>query len=361
MKGLWNSLSRQPFQGGGGDDGVVPRVARASQPWEAGTTPLKRGVNESDDGSAHAPPFSRRLPRGKVGRSDGFTMIEIAISLAIIAFAMVAIIGILPQGMEVQRQNREDTTINQEATVLLNAIRNGDQGLNDLTNYVTSVTISRTLYSSPSGSASAPTVFNFTRTSPGLALTNGFVVVGLLTTPKYVPQFGPAPVGGGQAPYLGFYSNHVVATVRAMSGSASDMVPQSNPSVQEMAFTYRVICELTYYGVGNPVSQNARVPVNNGWPAEAVDFANYPAFSADWLARSNNFRYFANLQGDLWDVRLVFRWPVLPSGSLGNSGRQVFRSVTAGPVQAFLNPLIPAANQSPVLFFVQPKAFVSAQ
>ena len=42
----------------------------------------------------------------------GFTMIEIAISLAIIGIALVSIIGILPIGMHTQQDNREETLIN---------------------------------------------------------------------------------------------------------------------------------------------------------------------------------------------------------------------------------------------------------
>ena len=61
-------------------------------------------------------------------------MIEIAVSLAIIGFALVAIIGVLPIGMNVQQANREETIINQDATVLMDAIRSGSQGLDDLTN-----------------------------------------------------------------------------------------------------------------------------------------------------------------------------------------------------------------------------------
>ena len=67
---------------------------------------------------------------------SAFTMIEVAISLAIIGFALVAIIGVLPYGMNTQRDNREETVINQDATLLIEAIRNGAYGNDDLTNYV---------------------------------------------------------------------------------------------------------------------------------------------------------------------------------------------------------------------------------
>src|SRR5215475_9078459 len=71
---------------------------------------------------------------------SAFTMIEIAICLAVIGFALAAIVGVLPLGLSVQRENREETVINQDMSVFVNAIRNGELGLDDLTNYVMAVT-----------------------------------------------------------------------------------------------------------------------------------------------------------------------------------------------------------------------------
>jgi hypothetical protein len=271
-------------------------------------------------------------------------MIEIAISLAIIAFALVAIIGILPFAMGVQRENREETIINQETGVLLNAICNGDQGLDDLTNYVVAITNTQTLYT-PGGKPTT-VVHGYTYSTSPLPINNGFNIVGLLSTPKYYPWYN-----NKQPPaFLGFYSNHVVATVRAMSGSASDKAPQNNPSVQEMAFTYRMTPEVIPYGSGNPL-----VPYSSAW---LPDWTNYTAFP-DWAWRSNYFRYAVNVQADLNEVRLLFRWPALPNGGLG-SGRQVVRAVTAGPLASFPNPTAAPAFP-PYRFFVQPKTFVRAQ
>jgi type II secretory pathway pseudopilin PulG len=290
----------------------------------------------------------------------GFTMIEIAISLAIIAFALVAIIGILPYGMGVQRENREETIINQETGVLLNAICNGDQGLDDLTNYVVAITNTQTWYPNPSGRPET-TVYGYTLTNstsgpppPGLPqlmnpefpITNGFRIVGLLSTPKYVPVYSAK----GASPE-GFYSNHVVATVRAMSGSAGDKAPQRNASVQDMAFAYRMTSEVMPYGSGNPLA-----PYSSAWNPDWTNYTAYPN-AADWLWRSNYFRYAENLQADLNEVRLLFRWPALPNGGLG-SGRQVVRAVTAGPPQPFPNPPVDPAY---TLYFAQPKTFVRAQ
>src|ERR1700761_7875281 len=60
-----------------------------------------------------------------------FTMIEIAIAIGVIAFALVAIIGILPRGLNVQKDNREDNIVNQDANFFMQAIRTGAVMTND--------------------------------------------------------------------------------------------------------------------------------------------------------------------------------------------------------------------------------------
>jgi len=70
-----------------------------------------------------------------------FTLVEIAICLGIIAFALVAIIGILPAGLQVQRDNREDTIINQEGTYLLDALKSGSEGLDEFAKRVDLIVI----------------------------------------------------------------------------------------------------------------------------------------------------------------------------------------------------------------------------
>src|SRR5207248_8329347 len=89
--------------------------------------------------SRSAPPLNSQLitslnsPRSP---RSGFTMIEIALCIAIIGFALVAILGVLPSAMRVQQDNRGDTLIDQDGNYFMEAIRNGARGLDDLSNYV---------------------------------------------------------------------------------------------------------------------------------------------------------------------------------------------------------------------------------
>ena len=64
-------------------------------------------------------------------------MVEIAIALGVIAFALIAIIGILPAGLQTSRDNREETIINQDARLLVEAIKSGGRDVSsDLGSFV---------------------------------------------------------------------------------------------------------------------------------------------------------------------------------------------------------------------------------
>src|ERR1035441_6679052 len=165
------------------------------------TNPMRNAECGMRSAVPRSPLHAFRTPHSALRTRRAFTMIEIAISLAIIGFALVAIIGVLPIGMNVQKDNREETIINQDATVMMDAIRNCAQGLDDLTNYVIAITndvhvytyvVTRPMTVQPFGT------YGYTRTnSSGMPLqfplTNGFRIVGLLSTPKYVPWTNTRP------------------------------------------------------------------------------------------------------------------------------------------------------------------------
>ena len=247
-------------------------------------------------------------------------MIEIAVSLAIIGFALVAIIGVLPIGMNVQQANREETIINQDATVLMDAIRSGSQGLDDLTNYVYAITNWATLCKPNGLPQGLPTVYGYTYSgstvngTPGnFPITNGFRIVGLLSTPKYV---FPSVKG-----FSGFVSNYVAAYVRSMSGPANEKFPQNNQAMQDLAFSYRMTSEVVPY------------------------WTNY--YDPSWV--QNNAMVINNLSNNLHDVRLVFRWPLRSRGQLGLGG-QSFRTLVGGQ-------LLPINDFGQTLYFFQPRTY----
>ena len=313
---------REPQRGGAG--AVASWTAAALRRFGTHADPVKsaRGLAQSKTW--------RRFDRPSQDQS-AFTMVEIAICLAIIGVALVAIIGVLPLGMRTQRDNREETVINQDATVFLEAIRGGARGLDDLTNYVYAITNSWTRYNSGGGFVNGVNGYSYAGFSvaagyyslSGSPINNGTNIIGLLSTPEYMDTTNGMPI---PTLFNGGYSNHVVAYVRSLSGPAVEKPPQDNDIVVGDSFTYRVLC------VNAPV---------------AVDTNLYNS-----LLYTNGFpAYNQQLANSLRELRLTFLWPQLPNGSLG-AGRQTFRTMVAGLItQVFTN------NQW--LYFYQSQSFTN--
>lgn len=223
----------------------------------------------------------------RAGARAAFTMIEIALSLAVIGFALVAIIGVLPLGLEVQKENREETVINHDANYFMDAIRNGARGLDELTNHVIAITnwwtdfnTNQTPWQVVDGNTDGYDYFDSTR--PPWRLDSGSNIIGLLSWPKY------------QAVGANLRSNYVVAYVRSLSGPATEKFPQTDPTIKDLGFSYRMISEIV--------------------PLAAYD---------------TNSAHARNLHANMHEVRLLFRWPLLPGNKTGN-GRQVYRSLVGG-------------------------------
>ena len=225
--------------------------------------------------------------------SRGFTMVEIALCLAIIGFAMVAIIGVLPIGVRVQQDNREETIINQDGAFLLDAIRSGAQGLDYLTNHVDSITISNSLRQS--------VTMKYGKTPEDQTFSKGAEVIGLLGTPRLFYLNGR------------YVTNTVSAIMRSFSGSAQMEARAS----REFAFNYRVVSEVTAFSVMPP------------------SFTNYLAnglTATERQTRSNNWRFAETIGPNFHDIRLTFQWPVFVQGNrliIGNN-RKTFRTLSGG-------------------------------
>ena len=222
----------------------------------------------------------------------GFTMVEIAFSLAIVAFALVAIMGVLPTGMTVQKDNREDTLINNDGYFWAEALRSGSRGVYDLTNFVEEITISN-----------GRNVSTWSNTwAPGTQITSSEQIIGLLSTPKYTNANGTV------------LTNVVTARVRAINGPAIDM---RNPRTNEFVFRYQLESEVTpvipapIYTRGTDMDEKYQFWTEYG-------SANYPGHFA--------------VATNLHNLRLTLRWPVFEQGSTWGVGRnrRTVRALASG-------------------------------
>jgi hypothetical protein len=200
-----------------------------------------------------------------------FTMIEVALSLAIVAFAMVAIIGVMPAGLNVQRENREDTIISQDAALILEAIRSG-YGSSNVTSLSTSLL-------GITGPAVPPAGTNYTPLD--------------LVKRLCIPRWDTTNA-----------TNVVRAHLRAMSGNLADAAAGSSA----VAFSYVVTSEVNNY-VGDPSNNGPLLP----------------------YSPSPN----AYLSNNLYEVKLTFQWPVYEAApgvfpSRFGNGRMVVRTMISG-------------------------------
>lgn len=244
-------------------------------------------------------------------RAAAFTMVEIALCIAIVAIAMVAIMGVMPTGLSVQKQNREDTIIDQEAQILMDTIRSGAVRFDELTNYVDYVVVSH----QPIGTGTTirsnsfrGRYFNWPVNSPldpidaggGNRTLIAEDIVGLLSLPKldiYRDREG---------------TNKVVAQFRAFSGPLQEKIrPALNGGTKtdqiDFAFRYQVTAEISLIPFGPDPDQ--------------------PHVGRDFNRRS------------VFDVRLTFRWPAYLSAGeyrVGNNAKTYSTQVNAQPREYFL-------------------------
>ena len=195
-------------------------------------------------------------------------MVEIAICLAIIGFALVAIIGILPAGLQVQKENREDTLISQDGEYFMEAIRSGAMGLDDLTNHVETITVR--------DGAGNPITYQTLNFNSNNYISTGHDVIGLLTS-------------------------NAVAVVRAVAGASAQTGQNS-----DLAFRYQLTVQQTNYINSVPELDNNLKPDTN---------INFQVGSYLHDLRLE-FRWPVHLDGSVGNGRQVFR--ALVSGTLSS-------------------------------------------
>jgi hypothetical protein len=122
-----------------------------------------------------------------------------------------------------------------------------------------------------------------------------------------------------------------------MSGNASEKFPQTNVSAQELGLSYRLVTEIAPHA-----------DYDRNW----TNYTQVGLSTNEIIMRSNYWMYAKNLQTNLHDVRLIFRWPLLPNGDAAG-GRQAYRTMIGGHLLATNDIGIP-------LYFFESRNYVKA-
>jgi hypothetical protein len=182
------------------------------------------------------------------------------------------------------------------------------------------------------------TVFNGATSPP--CLTNGANIIAALSVPKFWQN--------NTTTQNGFYSNSVTAVFRAINAPAVDQ--GLSLTSQQFAFQYQVTVEIM------PSAEYAYVATNGAWLNLTAPTAIY---ATNYAEGPQDEAFAANLQNNLWDIRLTFGWPVSGNGQIGG-GHQVFRSSVAG--NYFYAQHNTAQDTAPIdHWFMQPLTYTAFQ
>jgi type II secretory pathway pseudopilin PulG len=240
------------------------------------------------------------IRRGR--RAAAFTLTELALCIAVVGVALVAIIGVLPSGLNVQKENREDTLIASDAKYLIEAIRSGSIGIGDLTNYVDFIRWQRI------GADTADLYFrgpNYTEPLPGNPplLTSGEQVVALFSTPR----------------------EQVLPVDRVVTNIISAQFRSFNSPFVEKPYND---------GPGNRPQQARLTPALRYLvgvevrPAAARPAVALAAAGTNNAQQQEAFRSAFLLSSSLSELTLVYQWPAFRVGGdiRAGAGRRVFRT-----------------------------------
>lgn len=284
-------------------------------------------------------------PRSRSVRAAAFTMVELALCIAIVAFAMVAILGVLPLGLSVQKQNREETIVDQEAPMWVDIIRRGGIGWDEVTNYVDYVLVERTAVNSGGGTR----VFGFrgpfystefSLPAPNAILQTPGDIVSLLSIPRFEADQGV------------IYSNRITAVCRSFSGTFNsqirpDRTPTFRPDERQLddAFRYQIQVELTPASSLPALGLDAATALNSP-EVRSGGFLSALRLNTNLVEALRDPFQLQNASQDLfaatlYDLRLTFRWPVFRVGNevaVGPGQRVIRAQVFGKPRFAIVNP-----------------------
>lgn len=238
-------------------------------------------------------------------------MVEIALAIGILGIALVAIVGVLPVGLNVQKENREDTLIEQEGDFFMNVLVNSQDfgrdsilgtGQRRLTNVVDQINVR--YIDLETGLVTSDVTYDRGNTSGLVAGWNPRTVIGLLSRPYWTRDT--------------WHTQRVEtrAVARASVGSAMEQTPL----FEDFAFHYEMLVKI------HPYSSPYEMGGDSSLREEMVELG---PFGERELFRQES------LMNNLYQVTLEIRWPVTGAHDAGGAytvgnNKRVFRRYVSG-------------------------------
>ncbi|MDI9401762.1 MAG: hypothetical protein ACOX2U_00490 [Limisphaerales bacterium] len=257
-------------------------------------------------------------------------MVEIALCLAIVGFALVVIMGVLPLGGQAQKKNRENTLSLIDGNYLLEAITHGARGYDDLGLYVDEIL----LYSDSNTSAGPQAVIQ-NNVSDG-TYWGTREIVGLLTAPRFLLTSSnvwvPNYLNNNRILGNSLYTNMTCRLkMRSMSGSSSDK--GNNEANRDFGMAYLVDVDVL------PLQTNV---------------LNMSQLDKD-EALLEKMKVDRSLSQNVYQVSVTLSWPLRRSekgGYSAGANSQVFRTLVSGSMtHSVLHADLPGLGARDVVFW----------
>ena len=239
--------------------------------------------------------------RKRLSTQRGFTMVEIALCLAVVGFAMVVIMGVIPLGGLVQKENRETVLCQMDGNYLLQAISEGAQGYDDLGLYVDEILF----YSRPN--AEPRKIEN----NAGGVEWGTREIIGLLSAPEFLLTRSNVwvPNSLNNMEVFGVSNTNLICKIkmRSMNGSAAD----KNMDNRDFAMSY--LAEVKVLPLTTNYHNMYQVDSNSG--------------IREGMLKDRS------LNQSAWQVSVILNWPVVPAGTdeyKAGPNQQVFRTIISG-------------------------------
>jgi uncharacterized protein (TIGR02598 family) len=160
-------------------------------------------------------------------RQSAFSLVEVVLALGVISFAIVAILGVIPIGLQTSHSAQDETRAAQIAQTVLNTMAGEAQ--TKFTAVLLPLPSAPTIdLSSSNTSASSPAAFFYAENDGQISevSTNATYSISVITDNFSSPSATPPPFDSG-------YANKVTVRIVSPPLSAAGATPNANQSVRD--------------------------------------------------------------------------------------------------------------------------------
>jgi len=141
-----------PSEGRGQGEGFAAYVASVGEPLTLILSPLARG--EAEEAAMTLNRYARRPYRRCDSRTAAFSLLEVVLALGVAAFCLIAVLGLLPVGVQTNRNASSQTGVSNIIATVVSDLRTTPAAATTSPEFAITFDAEKTLFFDASGKAS---------------------------------------------------------------------------------------------------------------------------------------------------------------------------------------------------------------